>query len=74
MHPSMWMMFKGPNPSNNAYMDKGGRYRGKTAILVDDLLQTGAKCSNLEFLTALERRWKWQHRSPAVLRIQIRSS
>eukprot|EP00975_Prorocentrum_lima_P024358 5124137-Prorocentrum_lima.AAC.1 len=29
----------------------------RTALFVDDMIQEGAKASNVEFLKALERRW-----------------
>eukprot|EP00975_Prorocentrum_lima_P043071 9043505-Prorocentrum_lima.AAC.1 len=34
-----------------------GYCKGKVAIFVDDLLQSGHKASNLEFLKALEEQW-----------------
>eukprot|EP00975_Prorocentrum_lima_P067329 12914170-Prorocentrum_lima.AAC.1 len=34
-----------------------GQIKGKVALFVDDLLQTGAKQSNMEFVKALEKKW-----------------
>eukprot|EP00975_Prorocentrum_lima_P011544 2453067-Prorocentrum_lima.AAC.1 len=31
--------------------------KGKIALFVDEMLQTRAKASNVEFLKALERKW-----------------
>eukprot|EP00975_Prorocentrum_lima_P013356 2835208-Prorocentrum_lima.AAC.1 len=34
-----------------------GQVKGRIALFVDDMLQTGAKASNMEFLKALEKKW-----------------
>eukprot|EP00975_Prorocentrum_lima_P044938 9413307-Prorocentrum_lima.AAC.1 len=61
MHPSMWLMMMGPRPTDqhnltdpvppgkfaDAYTWVKGTVKGKTAIVVDDLLQAGQKASNL---------------------------
>eukprot|EP00975_Prorocentrum_lima_P026972 5672653-Prorocentrum_lima.AAC.1 len=71
MHPSLWLMIKGRKPEHKASLaepvspDKfaethtwvKGQVKGRIALFVDDMLQTGAKASNVEFLKALERKW-----------------
>eukprot|EP00975_Prorocentrum_lima_P069772 12928301-Prorocentrum_lima.AAC.1 len=81
MHPSMWLMIKGKKPARHVTMaepvlaDKfaethtwiKGQVKGQIALFVDDMLQTGATASNIEFLTALERKWtmsKPEHLGP----------
>eukprot|EP00975_Prorocentrum_lima_P051803 10849355-Prorocentrum_lima.AAC.1 len=44
-----------------------GQVKGIIALFVDDMLQTGARASNTEFLKALERKWtmsKPEHLGP----------
>eukprot|EP00975_Prorocentrum_lima_P008354 1785089-Prorocentrum_lima.AAC.1 len=44
-----------------------GQVKGKSALFVDDMLQTGARASNREFLQAWERKWsmaKPEHLGP----------
>eukprot|EP00975_Prorocentrum_lima_P024953 5240272-Prorocentrum_lima.AAC.1 len=69
MHPSMWLMIKGKTPAKEVTMAQSvpadkfaethtwirGQIKGKIALFVDDVLQTGAKPSNMEFLQALEK-------------------
>eukprot|EP00975_Prorocentrum_lima_P068605 12921622-Prorocentrum_lima.AAC.1 len=67
MHPSMWLLIKGPRPKDQqvfAYPAPPdtfaathtwikGSVKGKIAISVDDLPKAGGKASNLECLKAL---------------------
>eukprot|EP00975_Prorocentrum_lima_P062446 12885692-Prorocentrum_lima.AAC.1 len=62
MHPRMWLMMKGKTPAKQLTMaepvpaDKfaethtwiKGQVKGQIAVFVDDMLQTGAKASNME--------------------------
>eukprot|EP00975_Prorocentrum_lima_P052189 10932779-Prorocentrum_lima.AAC.1 len=71
MRPNMWLMIKGKKLAEEVTMaqpvpaDKfaethtwiKGQIKGKIALFVDDMLQTGAKPSNLEFLKALDKKW-----------------
>eukprot|EP00975_Prorocentrum_lima_P054155 11359079-Prorocentrum_lima.AAC.1 len=71
MHPSMWLMIKSKQPLKEVTMahpvpaDKfaethtwiKGLIKGKIALFADDMLQAGAKASNVEFLKALEKKW-----------------
>eukprot|EP00975_Prorocentrum_lima_P058116 12189857-Prorocentrum_lima.AAC.1 len=44
-----------------------GQVKGRIAMFVDDMLQAGARASNVEFLKALERKWtmsKQEHLGP----------
>eukprot|EP00975_Prorocentrum_lima_P048798 10208883-Prorocentrum_lima.AAC.1 len=48
-------------------MDKKGQIKGKIALFVGDMIQAGAKASNVEFLKALEKKWtmsKREHLGP----------
>eukprot|EP00975_Prorocentrum_lima_P070879 12934558-Prorocentrum_lima.AAC.1 len=71
MHPSLWLMIKGKKPDMKITMAQPvpadqfaephtwiqGQINGKIALFVDDMLQTGAKESHMEFLKALEKKW-----------------
>eukprot|EP00975_Prorocentrum_lima_P025767 5421896-Prorocentrum_lima.AAC.1 len=44
-----------------------GQVKGKIALFVDDMLQTGARATNIEFLKALDKEWtmpKPEHLGP----------
>eukprot|EP00975_Prorocentrum_lima_P009743 2076192-Prorocentrum_lima.AAC.1 len=62
MHPSMWLMIKGKKPSKlpwqNPFLQTSlqkhthglrdkSQVKGQIALFVDDMLQTGAKASNI---------------------------
>eukprot|EP00975_Prorocentrum_lima_P064959 12900556-Prorocentrum_lima.AAC.1 len=71
MHPSIWLMMKGPRPKDQQTLadpvppDKfadthtwvKGTVKGKLANCVDDLLHAGHTASNTELLKALEQHW-----------------
>eukprot|EP00975_Prorocentrum_lima_P067172 12913396-Prorocentrum_lima.AAC.1 len=42
-------------PETHAWIK--GRSKGGIALFVDDMIQAGAKASNVEFLKALEKNW-----------------
>eukprot|EP00975_Prorocentrum_lima_P067853 12917327-Prorocentrum_lima.AAC.1 len=64
MHPSLWLMIKGRRPERKIAMaepvppDKfaethtwiKGQVRGRIALFAEDMLQTRARASNIEFL------------------------
>eukprot|EP00975_Prorocentrum_lima_P057748 12110484-Prorocentrum_lima.AAC.1 len=61
MHPSLWLMIKGRKPEKTVSMAEPvppakfaethtwikGQVKGRMALVVDDILQTGAKASNM---------------------------
>eukprot|EP00975_Prorocentrum_lima_P010524 2235922-Prorocentrum_lima.AAC.1 len=71
MHPRMWLMIKGKKPlkevktaqpvPENKLADTHtwikGHIKGIIALLVDDMIQAGAKASNVALLKALEKKW-----------------
>ena len=72
MHPSMWLMTKVEEQMWRKSMSEPvqvnelaqthtwvkGTIKGRIALFVDDLIQSGHKKSNMEFLQALEKHWK----------------
>eukprot|EP00975_Prorocentrum_lima_P040065 8417743-Prorocentrum_lima.AAC.1 len=71
MHPSMWLMMKGKKPLKEVTMAQPvpenkfaethtwvkGQVKGRIALFVDDVIQAGAKASDVESLKAQGKKW-----------------
>eukprot|EP00975_Prorocentrum_lima_P070994 12935175-Prorocentrum_lima.AAC.1 len=81
MHPSMWLMIKGTKPLEEVKMAQPvpenkfaethtcikRQSKGLIALFVDDMIQAGAKASNIELLKTREKKWtmsKPEHLGP----------